>query len=232
MVNKEKIWEDYYGNFEGSAYPHEELIRFIAKHYYRYKPKKRQEIKMLELGCGGGCNLWYLAREGFDVYGVEISKKAVGIARRRLKKENLKAYLQSADFTVDLDFSDNFFDCVIDNLSLCFNREGAIISCLKNVHRVLKNKGRIFSMTISDRSNMFNLSSRLEKNTYRNISETSETKSRTNTYDSITTMFNRRYIRFLYKEANLKVCEINYCKWSVDNSKKFQEFLLTEAIKE
>lgn len=54
---------------------------------------------VLDLGCGDGRNLLYLAARGWSVSGVDISEVGVALARERAAKARLKA-----DFTVsDLD---------------------------------------------------------------------------------------------------------------------------------
>jgi cyclopropane fatty-acyl-phospholipid synthase-like methyltransferase len=57
-------------------------LKILSKNYFR------KEIKILELGFGTGANLWFAAREGFSVFGVEGSKTAVSIAKNFSKLKN------------------------------------------------------------------------------------------------------------------------------------------------
>ena len=86
----DKNWEKFYKNFSGNRYPEPILIRLIAKNFFRIKKK---EDKNLRSGCGEGANLWFLAREGFDAYGIDGSKTVIERAQKLIKKENLKAKL-------------------------------------------------------------------------------------------------------------------------------------------
>lgn len=52
-----------------------------------YAVEDRATIKVLEVGCGPGANIWYLAREGFSVYAVEGSASAIEKAHNRLAAE-------------------------------------------------------------------------------------------------------------------------------------------------
>jgi cyclopropane fatty-acyl-phospholipid synthase-like methyltransferase len=51
----------------------------------------------LAVGCGPGPNLWYRARDGFTVAGIDGSANAIDSARERLRAEGLAAPLQAAD---------------------------------------------------------------------------------------------------------------------------------------
>lgn len=71
------IWEQIHSQRAWGRYPNEELVKFIGKNFFRIPKEERQNIKILELGCGQGANLWFLAKEGFDVYGIDISPSAI-----------------------------------------------------------------------------------------------------------------------------------------------------------
>ena len=59
-------WEDIFRNRQWGRYPPEELVRFTARRYFQALDRKA--VSMLEIGCGAGANIWFLAREGFDVH--------------------------------------------------------------------------------------------------------------------------------------------------------------------
>jgi len=59
--------------------------------------KKNGVKRVLDLGCGSGRHLVYLARHNFDVYGIDIAREGVRIARSWLRKERLKAHLKVGD---------------------------------------------------------------------------------------------------------------------------------------
>lgn len=144
--NVRDTWEKVFSTQEWGQYPAEPLIRFIAQHFYN---KKRDEIKILEIGCGPGPNIWYLAREGFNAYGIDISETAIDRAKLRLKKENLQANLYVGDVD-QLPFPDNQFDGVIDNECLMCNTRRDTELILKEIKRVTKDNGLFFSRTFTD----------------------------------------------------------------------------------
>jgi len=145
----DSVWDKIFIESEWGKYPAESLIRFIAKNFYQ---KKRSEIRILEVGCGPGANLWYISREGFQAFGVEGSATAVDKARDRLALEGLKANIYVGDVIVLDQFENDYFDAVIDVGCLCCNNVINSKKILAEVKRVLKNNGLFYSRTLSDKT--------------------------------------------------------------------------------
>lgn len=141
------IWDEVFKSQEWGKYPSESLIQFVARNFYK---SERGDIRILEVGCGTGANLWYISREGFQAYGVDGSDVAIKKANDRMISENLIVNLQVADI-VNLPFSNNFFDLVIDvECIYCNNSENTKI-ILEEIKRVLKPDGKFYSRTFSDK---------------------------------------------------------------------------------
>ena len=114
MKSFDTTWEILHKRQEWGKYPTEPVIRFMARNFYN---KDRKTIKVLDFCCGGGSHTWYLSKEGFDVYAFDGSESAVARVNNRLEKEGLKADLRVRD-ALELDYEDDFFDCVIDSVSI------------------------------------------------------------------------------------------------------------------
>jgi SAM-dependent methyltransferase len=144
------IWEDIFSSREWGQYPSEELIRFIARNYY--SSPNRAEVRLLEIGCGSGANVWFMAREGFSVNGVDGSASAIAQAARRLENERLQAHLQVGDVAqLDTLFPAGWLcDAVIDICCLQHNRFSAATDIAKQAASLLKPGGKIFSILVSD----------------------------------------------------------------------------------
>lgn len=141
------IWDEVFKSQEWGKYPSESLIQFVARNFYK---SERGDIRILEVGCGTGANLWYISREGFQAYGVDGSDVAIKKANDRMISENLTVNLQVSDI-VNLPFSNNFFDVVIDvECIYCNNSENTKI-ILEEIKRVLKPDGKFYSRTFSDK---------------------------------------------------------------------------------
>ena len=79
------------------------------------------EIKILDAGCGGGRNLVYFLRSGFEVFGVDQNAEAIEYVRRLAQK--LAPEISPENFQVSsvekMPFADEFFDIVISAARCC-----------------------------------------------------------------------------------------------------------------
>lgn len=138
-------WEAIHRNQEWGKYPSEHVVRWVARNYYS---SSRKDVKVLDFGVGGGANTWFLAREGFDVYGFDGSSSAVEKAKEYLSREGLSAELIVKD-GLQLSYKEEFFDFVIDNVSICHNSEAAKETMYAEVFKYLKKGGKLFSTCFS-----------------------------------------------------------------------------------
>lgn len=149
--SNEEIWEEIFSKKEWGKYPSENLIRFIARNFYN--AKDRAKINILELGFGTGANLWFCAREGFSVSGIEWSKTGADRFRSRMEAENLSdkiKQIEIGDYLTMLDsFEDESFDAIIDVASLCCNDREKSKSIFQKAFRKLKVGAKFYSSALS-----------------------------------------------------------------------------------
>ncbi|GIO07335.1 hypothetical protein J31TS6_33630 [Brevibacillus reuszeri] len=141
-------WEEIFKQKAWGKYPGEDVIRFVARNFYH--ADVRSEIKILEVGCGTGANLWFMAYEGFSVYGIDGSETAIKIANKRLN-DDLKTWkgdLMVGDIT-DISYPEGFFDAVIDVGAVCCNSFENAKVIYDEMARVTKKGGKIFSRTFA-----------------------------------------------------------------------------------
>ena len=157
-IKKAKDWyEDSYKSLNFSAqrrYPNEEFLRFMGRNYFNISREKRKKVNVLEIGAGSCSNLWMVALEGFNAYGIDFSKQAIKLGKEMLNHWKVKAKLQVASMT-ELPYSDNSFDVVADIFSSFCLSEDEFRACLSEVNRVLKRHGKFFSYTPGKRSDAF-----------------------------------------------------------------------------
>lgn len=132
-------------------YPNEPLIQFLAANYFSIPKKERSKVKILELGCGSGANLWMIAREGFNTYGQDISRAGIELSKKMLKDYDLNATLSVCNFK-ELDYPNNFFDAIVDVVSLQHTDLAGHAESLAEIYRCLKPGGRFFSYHLGDKS--------------------------------------------------------------------------------
>jgi cyclopropane fatty-acyl-phospholipid synthase-like methyltransferase len=102
------IWNSW-NQKGGPKYPHEKVIQFCLRNY---PPEKRQETSALDIGCGSGIHCEFLAKENFQVTGIDISDVGIANTKHKIDALGVQAQLrvESADV---LDFPQNSFDLVI-----------------------------------------------------------------------------------------------------------------------
>ena len=100
--------------------------------------------RVLDVGCGGGRHLLYLAKEGFVVYGSDRSATGLTISRERLEKEGLRAVLRRCDMT-EVPFPDEFFDAVLSVYVLHHNTLENVGKAIGEIRRALKRGGLFFA---------------------------------------------------------------------------------------
>jgi len=106
--------------------------------------KKKGVKKILDLGCGSGRHLVYLSKKRFEVYGIDIAKHGIEIAKKWLEKEKLKANLKIGDIYKKLPYANNFFDALISVRVITHGKIKDIRKTIKEIERILKPKGLIF----------------------------------------------------------------------------------------
>jgi SAM-dependent methyltransferase len=214
------VWEKIFKSQEWGSYPEPELIRFVARNFY--KASDRHVIKILELGCGTGANLWYLAREGFSFAGIDGSETAVLQASARLDLEcpDWKEISQvTLSFFDTLPFENGTFDAIIDNEAVSCNSISDSLQAYKESARVLKKGGRIFARMFAPVTWGYGLGKKVDKDTFYDISEGP--------------LFQRGRIRFTPAEEIYKLLpdfELDPIDWvarSIGDGKEIREWIVT-----
>ena len=171
---KKNFFENDYKNHGHKAqrtYPNTELISFIKTKIDKENIDKR--VKVLELGCGTGANLWMLSKEKLNAYGIDNSKTAIKICKNNLAKKKLFAKLFLGSMT-NLPFKNSYFDMIVDVVSMqnlsYYNHQKTWWS----IYKCLKPGGYFFSFHLGQGSTSFkelkkNKKRLIDQSTLRNI---------------------------------------------------------------
>jgi ubiquinone/menaquinone biosynthesis C-methylase UbiE len=120
----------------------------MAAHYWDVN---NNNLTFLDLGCGTGASTLFLAKKGFKVLSVDISKTACQKLNDNLSS-NEKHLVEIIDKDVlELELDDESVDCIllINIIDVILDIQSAV-SLLDKVRRWLKPEGRIFSTVLHD----------------------------------------------------------------------------------
>lgn len=139
-LNAEKWWQ------EGETLHlsnHFNQTRFeFAVHYI----SSWKNLKVLDIGCGGGLACENLAKLGADVSGIDLSENSIKVAKEHANQSQLKIDYQQG-FAEALPYKSNTF-----NVALCFDvleHVSNLEKVISEVHRVLSQGGVFLFDTIN-----------------------------------------------------------------------------------
>ncbi|MUL39475.1 bifunctional 2-polyprenyl-6-hydroxyphenol methylase/3-demethylubiquinol 3-O-methyltransferase UbiG [Gloeocapsopsis dulcis] len=139
-LNSDKWWQECETLYL-SAYLNNSRFEFFSNYVPSWKG-----IKVLDIGCGGGLACEFLAKQGANVIGIDLSLSSIEVAREHAKKSNLKIDYQ-AGAAEQLPYQENTFDIV-----LCFDVLEHVDDWQKVIseaHRVLQKNGLFLFDTIN-----------------------------------------------------------------------------------
>jgi SAM-dependent methyltransferase len=151
-TDSNQFWEQKYAAGHQQRYPWDSVVSFVFR--YASKDRPPAESRILELGFGTGSNLWFAAREGFAVSGIEASASAVKRAHERFRADGLSGDLRVGSFTA-LPFPDAHFDLVVDRCSLTCVEFEEIARALNELARVAKPGAYFFFNPYADGHSSF-----------------------------------------------------------------------------
>ena len=117
--------------------PNKGVVQFV-NHLNKEKPKR-----ILDLGCGDGRHLIFLAEQGYDPVGVDNALWGLYRAKEWAEKENLHIKLVYADICF-LPMKDECFDEVISTQVIHHQRTSKIEKTIRDVKRLLRPKGKFY----------------------------------------------------------------------------------------
>ena len=137
---------EQYSEARGMRYwPCESLVRFVGENYVLTALNGTNPQSVLEVGCGNGANLWFLARYFSQTHGLDLEPAALEHAERLLGQVRAHAELTNGSVLKMDAFGNDEFDLVVDVTCLQHTTFAQHAIAFAEIARVLKRGGRFFS---------------------------------------------------------------------------------------
>ncbi len=141
-------WEaSFQAQIAASAYntsPVEAVVRTVA--YYlraRHATSAFGKLQFLDLGCGAGPNMTWLAEKGIRVSGIDIAPTAIELARANLGRRGFASLVDRLELgsVTELPFPDQSFDGAVEACVFQHLDKAGRVRAFAEVKRVLKPGG-------------------------------------------------------------------------------------------
>ncbi|WCF07925.1 class I SAM-dependent methyltransferase [Paenibacillus thiaminolyticus] len=137
----QKKWDNLHRRSQFQLkFPNEMIIRFIKGNFKKGHPG---QTKILDLGCGTGRHVIFLAQEGYDVTGIDFSRPGLDFTKHALAELGLQANLIEGSIT-QLPFPDNYFDGIVSFAVIYYFLSEDIDCIIQEIYRTLKPGGKAF----------------------------------------------------------------------------------------
>ncbi len=111
-------------------------------------------FRVIDIGCGSGHSCDRFAEEDFDVYGTDISEKAVSLTRQKLSKyEKLRHNMDERVIVHNMreafPYESEYFDAGISFATLHHNTYRQLDETLMHIHRILKPDAKFITTVVN-----------------------------------------------------------------------------------
>lgn len=128
----------------------------------------RKLSSVLDLGCGNGRHLLYMAKKGLRLTGMDNAPTALQLTRRWLDQEGMDASLVLTDMRVSLPFASVSFDVVLSTQVIHHALLATVIGTAREIDRIIRPGGMILISVPARRAIMEDASAHnmIEPNTF------------------------------------------------------------------
>ena len=189
-----KKWTNFFKDHDGNKFPHQALIIFFYRHFFKLKKNK---VNILDLGCGTGSTLKLIKKNSYYIDFVDISKSALRKIENKNKNKNIQTFNKS--FNDFLKISKKKYDLIIDSTALQHQNEEEIKKSFSLINKNLKVNGYFFSINL---------------NSSRGLNDDS----------FYVTKLKKNKLLNLFKLCKLKKVDYNFYYYTENNSKNYIKF--------
>jgi len=126
---------------------------------------KNRKLRVLDLGCGAGRHLIYMANQGFESHGIDISETGLNLTKDRLRKRNFEARIIKCNMNL-LPYIDSCFDAVISLHTIYHQKIEEIRETISEIHRLLRKEGFLLVSFLSEKTYSCGKGVKVEENTF------------------------------------------------------------------
>lgn len=209
------MWERYYSTLRQLPRRLRQLAPFVVEALPTFK--RCMINRVLDLGCGAGRHCVYLAKNGLDVVGVDVSESALRMANEWVRKERLTNVSLIRATMTNLPFSDSRFDAVISVSVIHHAIKKDIVKTMDEVYRVLEKNGVFLTNLVSVKDPRYGTGQKVENNTFR-ILEAFEEKR----FEELHHFFTRREVSKLltrFAKARVELLKDKPHYWKIKATK-------------
>ena len=127
--------------------------------------EERKAKRILDLGCGAGRHVIYLAERGFESYGADISETGLELTKNKLRSRKLEAEIIKCDMK-SIPYVHSRFDAAICVWAIYHQKLKEIQETISEIYRVLNRKGLLLANFHSKRSGKYGEGMKVEENSF------------------------------------------------------------------
>lgn len=137
MSDNQGSWDEWYKKVEGDVDTDVVKLKEVLA--------DEGKTRVLDVGCGAGRHLLYLARSGFETYGFDFSDSAISELEEKLDGLDCAADVRTADFSEEFPYEDDYFDAALAIRSINHADLATIDHAVAEIHRVLRPSGLVYA---------------------------------------------------------------------------------------
>lgn len=158
-------WERYYSMLRRLPRRLKKPVPFVVEELRTFK---RFKVKcVVDLGCGVGRHCVYLAKNDIEVIGVDVSRSALKMACRWVRKERISNVALIRGTMTSLPLIDNNFDAIISVSVIHHALQKDIAKAIAEIHRILKKNGLFLTNLASVKDPRYGEGQKVENDTFK-----------------------------------------------------------------